>query len=213
MDRKITMLGTGHALVTKCYNTCFTITNGGNIFLVDAGGGNGILSQAEKAGIDFADIHQMFLTHAHTDHIIGVVWVVRKVVTMIEENKYHGSLDIYCHNEAASALTTICGALLAKKQLAHIGKDIFIRTVADGDTLSTGGMTLTFFDIKSTKLKQYGFRAVWDNGLALVCPGDEPLCEENYRYAQGADWLMHEAFCLASQADVFRPYENHHSAA
>ena len=40
---KITMLGTGHATVTKCYNTCFTISENGKHFLVDAGGGNGIL--------------------------------------------------------------------------------------------------------------------------------------------------------------------------
>ena len=26
---KLTMLGTGHATVTKCYNTCFALTEGG----------------------------------------------------------------------------------------------------------------------------------------------------------------------------------------
>ena len=35
---KITMLGTGHAVVTKCYNTCFTMEENGAYFLVDAGG-------------------------------------------------------------------------------------------------------------------------------------------------------------------------------
>ena len=35
---KLTMLGTGHATVTKCYNTCFALTEGGQHFLVDAGG-------------------------------------------------------------------------------------------------------------------------------------------------------------------------------
>ena len=42
---KITMLGTGHATVTNCYNTCFTISENNKHFLVDAGGGNGILKQ------------------------------------------------------------------------------------------------------------------------------------------------------------------------
>ena len=49
---KITMLGTGHATVTKCYNTCFTISENGKHFLVDAGGGNGILKQLEDANIN-----------------------------------------------------------------------------------------------------------------------------------------------------------------
>ena len=48
---ELTMLGTGNATVTRCYNTCFTIKTGKNILLVDAGGGNGILGQLEKAGI------------------------------------------------------------------------------------------------------------------------------------------------------------------
>ena len=43
---KLRMLGTGSAMVTKCYNTCFTISNNeeNEYFLVDAGGGNTILS-------------------------------------------------------------------------------------------------------------------------------------------------------------------------
>ena len=39
---KLIMLGSGHAMVTKCYNTCFAIQNESGIVLVDAGGGNGI---------------------------------------------------------------------------------------------------------------------------------------------------------------------------
>ena len=46
----ITMLGTGNALATRCYNTCFTLHDpSGEILLVDAGGGNGILTQLERA--------------------------------------------------------------------------------------------------------------------------------------------------------------------
>ena len=47
-EMKITMLGTGHATVTNCYNTCFTISENDKHFLVDAGGGNGILKQLEE---------------------------------------------------------------------------------------------------------------------------------------------------------------------
>ena len=46
----ITMLGTGNALATRCYNTCFTLHDpSGEVLLVDAGGGNGILTQLEQA--------------------------------------------------------------------------------------------------------------------------------------------------------------------
>ena len=39
---KITMLGTGNALVSSIYNTCFVRETDNPRLLVDAGGGNGI---------------------------------------------------------------------------------------------------------------------------------------------------------------------------
>ena len=40
---KLTILGTGNATVSECYNTCYAISDEGKHFLVDAGGGNRIL--------------------------------------------------------------------------------------------------------------------------------------------------------------------------
>ena len=40
----ITMLGTGDALATRCYSTCFTLHGKDGVVLVDAGGGNGIIT-------------------------------------------------------------------------------------------------------------------------------------------------------------------------
>ncbi len=44
---KLTILGTGNAAVTECYNTCFLLTEGPGHLLVDGGGGNGIFRQCE----------------------------------------------------------------------------------------------------------------------------------------------------------------------
>lgn len=38
MKPELIMLGTGNAMVTKCYNTCFALRNEEEYFLVDAGG-------------------------------------------------------------------------------------------------------------------------------------------------------------------------------
>ena len=78
MNDYITMLGTGNALATRCYNTCFTLHGEKGVLLVDAGGGNGILTQLEKAGIRREDISDLFVTHAHTDHLLGCVWITTK---------------------------------------------------------------------------------------------------------------------------------------
>ena len=37
---ELTMLGTGSALVTECYNTCFVLQEDQQYFMVDGGGGS-----------------------------------------------------------------------------------------------------------------------------------------------------------------------------
>lgn len=82
--------------------------------------------------------------------------------------------------------------------------------MADGEQAELLGHTVTFFDIHSTKMEQYGFTAEKD-GKKLTCLGDEPynpLCEG---YVKGSDWLLCEAFCLYGDREKFKPYEKHHS--
>ena len=49
------------------------------------------------------------------------------------------------------------------------------------------------------------------NGKKLTCCGDEPYAECERVYAENSEWLLHEAFCLYSERDIFDPYEKHHS--
>ena len=60
--------------------------------------------------------------------------------------------------------------------------------------------------------KSWSRKRTWRwSGRKLTCCGDEPYnsCEE--AYAKDSTWLLHEAFCLHGQADIFHPYEKHHS--
>ena len=49
---KLTMLGTGNAVVTECYNTCFVLEDDGQYLMVDGGGGSGVLTQLKHAGLN-----------------------------------------------------------------------------------------------------------------------------------------------------------------
>jgi len=210
---KITMLGTGHAVVTKCYNTCFTIEENGSYFLVDAGGGNGILKILEEEKISLLQIHDIFVSHAHTDHMLGVIWVLRLIGHMIVAGKYEGELRVYCHKELAAAIETICGFTLPKKVMEEFGGRIRFVSVGDRDIHHVLGKEVMFFDIHSKKEKQFGFVLSNEDGKKLIFCGDEPLNENVEELAKDADWMMHEAFCLYEERDVFKPYEKHHSTA
>lgn len=48
-------------------------------------------------------------------------------------------------------------------------------------------------------------------GQKFTCCGDEPYNDCEHVYAEKSTWLLHEAFCLHAQADIFSPYEKHHS--
>ena len=90
------VFGTGNATVTRYYNTCFAIKNPENqYFMVDTGGGNGILRILEDMQVSIPDIHHIFITHEHTDHLLGIVWMIRVIATRMKNGKYDGDLNIY----------------------------------------------------------------------------------------------------------------------
>ena len=65
--RQLILLGTGDAMATECYNTCFLVkTPEGEYFLTDAGGGSGILRQMKRARAEFEHLHYMFDKFEHT---------------------------------------------------------------------------------------------------------------------------------------------------
>ncbi len=208
---ELILLGTGNAMVTRCYNTCFALRQGEEFLLVDAGGGNGILRQMDDAGLSFAHLHHLFVTHAHTDHVLGVVWVVRAVAALCSKGRYQGTLTIWCHDAVLSILEPLCHALLPEKLARYIGTAIRFVPIVPGEILRCLSMELTVFDIFSTKAKQYGFRAVLPDGQVLVCLGDEPCHPDCRKLVRGCDWLLTEAFCLYDDRDRFHPYEKHHS--
>lgn len=213
---QITMLGTGNATVSQIYNTCFVLQTPSTLMLVDAGGGNGILAQLKKINVQISDIHHLFVTHAHTDHVLGVIWVIRMVAQC---KGYEGLLHVYGNDKVMKVIKTIIGMILAKKQLAKVAERVVFHQLEDGDCFEVGDMKLECFDIQSTKEKQFGFRAELpssdesDKPLVLACLGDEPYNEQNRRYIVGADWMMCEAFCLYADRDTFKPYEKCHSTA
>lgn len=216
ITNQITMLGTGNATVSQIYNTCFLLKTPSTLMLVDAGGGNGILSQLKKVNVLISDIHHLFVTHAHTDHVLGVIWVIRMVAQC---KGYEGLLHVYGNDKVMKVIKTIIDMILAKKQLAKVAERVAFHQLEDGDCFEVGDMKLECFDLQSTKEKQFGFRAELPSSdesgkpLVLACLGDEPYNEQNRRYIVGADWMMCEAFCLYADRDTFKPYEKCHSTA
>ncbi|MCR5265235.1 MAG: MBL fold metallo-hydrolase [Cyanobacteria bacterium RUI128] len=205
----VVMLGTGNALVTKCYNTCFVLKDNNEQMLVDGGGGNQILSRLDTANISYNDLHHIFVTHKHIDHILGIIWVIRMILQGCNGGKLNDSeYFVYGHEEVIRIIEDMSRTLIRDKEVKLIGRILHFIPVLDGEEKEIIGHKFKFFDIHSDKAKQFGFSI---DGGKLVCCGDEPLNETINAYTQNAGWLMLEAFCLESEADIFNPYEKKHS--
>ena len=124
---KITILGTGHGTAINCYNTCYTLENNNEYFLVDAGGGNGILKQLSDVNIEIEKIKAMFISHTHTDHIMGAVWIIRLVGRKYLVEDYNIPFYIYGNNEVIKAIKQMCEAVLPSKFNELIGNQIKLR--------------------------------------------------------------------------------------
>lgn len=208
---KLIVLGTGNASVTHCFNTCFALRHGEEYLLVDAGGGNGILAALEQQQIPLEQIHHIFVTHAHSDHILGMAWMIRMIGTKMNKGTYQGTLSIYCHKELEEAIKTIASLTVQAKICRHFDERIQFHVVEDGTVLDILGSRFTFLDIRSTKAKQTGFSCVTSNGIRVAFPGDEPCPDFLFDIFRDADWMFHEAFCLYEERSRFKPYEKHHS--
>lgn len=207
---KATFLGTGCAMVLKRYNTCFLLEEGENKLLVDAGGGNEVLVRLDKLGVSIQQIGGMFVTHSHSDHILGTPWVIRAVGTAIAEQGYTGTFTVAACKETLNHVRTICEMILGKKMTKYFDTQILFREVVDGEKLNLAGFSIQAFDIGSKKMKQFGFQLDLPDGEQVCFAGDEPVKPETERYAQGAKWLFSEAYCLYADRDIYLPYQRSH---
>lgn len=187
------------------------IEDEGQYFMVDGGGGSTVLHQLKHAGYDWMDMRHIFVTHKHVDHLMGIIWMVRMICWFMNHGDYEGETYIYSHKEVLNLIWDIAGKLLLAKETRFIDERLHLIEVHDGETMHIISHDITFFDIQSSKAQQYGFRMDLGNGKKLTCCGDEPYAECERVYAENSEWLLHEAFCLYSERDIFDPYEKHHS--
>lgn len=208
---KIIVLGTGTASVVENFNTCFLLEDSkGEYLLVDTGGGNGILKQLKRVNVDINKIHHIFISHKHIDHLYGMLWLYRFVDLSMQKGTYEGTLNIYCNDEVAEIIRNQVHTLLRKSQQQFIDKRIFIHAVDNHEKAKVLDYELEFLDIISKTDKQYGFKTTLNNGKTLAFLGDEPLDETLYEDVKSVDYLLHEAFCLETEAEKYKPREKNH---
>lgn len=121
-------------------------------------------------------------------------------------------INIYCNNVVCNSIKDTAKAVLPGYLIDSLFNVLNFVVLENGDKYSINGVLYEFFDIISKDMKQFGFRCLLDENK-FVFLGDEPLNESLYDLVKNADYVMHEAFCLESDANIFNPYEKNHSTA
>lgn len=209
-NREIIFLGTGAADVKKYFNSCFYIKENSAGLLVDAGGGNQILSQLEKAGIDLKEISHIYITHKHIDHLLGIFWILRFLGSKISKGGVE-KLTIYCSQNVAKIIKNISTQLLKKKINDLFDDKIIFEIIHDSKKIFLHNWEITCINMHSIKDEQYGFRLKFADGLVLTSFGDEPYNEKLLAYAENSDYIIHDAFCLERDSNLFKPHEINHA--
>lgn len=207
--KKMIFLGTGEAMAYKAFNTsiCF-IDECNDCFLIDAGGGNGIFHHLKKSEIDIQQIKNVFITHNHTDHILGFLWIIRKFAGIKDEFV----CDFYLPDSVHKDLMQLCNITISKGQLKKALEHINFHIVNNLDTVILGDIKITFFDTLYEKTTQFGCK-IETEGFEIGICGDVPLLKENFHVVENVDILVHEALCDSKNSEKHKVYKKGHSTA
>lgn len=208
----IKMLGTGHGATFDLYNTCFVIQNDEGFFLIDTGGGMEIMRRLALSNIKLEDIKNVFISHSHTDHILGLIWMFKKLYGKVVQGEIKENINIYCNDVVHEAIITVAPQVLSDRLWNTVASVVDFVVLENNDKYNINGIEYEFFDIIAKGTKQFGFECILDDNRFIFL-GDEPFNLSLSERIKGADYVTHEAFCLDKEASIFRPYEKNHSTA
>ena len=207
---KLIMLGTGNGGTLDLYNTCFVIQNDNGNFLVDTGGSIEIIRRLKQVNIDIKEIENIFISHSHTDHILGLIWMLKKIGIAVINEEIETKINIYCNDVVYEAIMEVSKHILPKKLASAAFSIVNFHVLNEEEEIQINEINYKFFDVKAKGTKQFGFECSIQ-GKRLVFLGDETLNSNLYERVKNADYVMHEAFCLDSEENIFHAYQKNHS--
>jgi len=191
---KVTLLGTGCPPPVMNRFGPSTLVEAGNEKLVfDAGRGN--LQRLVQAKVPLKDIHALFLTHLHSDHVVGIPdmlltgWLFGRREVPFRVWGPRGTKDMLTHLERAFEFDI--RMRLSDDRTSPQGIVIVAEDIQQGVVYERDGVKVTAFDVDHHPVKPaLGYRIDY-GGRSVVLSGDTKFSENLIHFAQGADVVIH----------------------
>jgi ribonuclease Z len=202
---RVTLLGTGAPPPRlDRFGPSTLIELGDEKFIVDAG--RGAMQRIYQLGIPFGDITGMFLTHHHSDHVVGFPdlwltgWIGRpwgKRNKPLHVWGPEGTRQMMEHLPQAFAVDI----RVRSRNYSPDGVKLVAEEIAEGVVFNRSGIKVSAFEVDhgGEELPAYGYRIDYQ-GRAAVLSGDTTFNENLIRHSQGVDLLVHEVTAAAGGA-------------
>jgi len=194
---RVTLLGTGTPFPSaERFGSAILVEVAGKRFLFDCGRGAAIrLTQSE---VDPKDIDGLFLTHLHSDHVVGIpdLWLSGWFLGRTKPLPIWGPPGT---RSMADHLVQAFGFDIRIRQaqpdpLPAKGVEIDAKEIEKGEIYNDGSTRVSAFLVDHGTVKPaFGYR-VDCAGHSVVISGDTKFCQNLVDFARGADCLIHAAW-------------------
>jgi ribonuclease Z len=192
---KVTLLGTGSPRPSlQRFGPSILVEAGTEKLLFDCG--RGATQRLYQLNIPFADVSALFLTHLHSDHIVGIpdfyltgwimgrnaplrIWGPAGTRQMMSHLQQAYEFDIHTRRDV-------------DEKLPADGAIVVAKDIDQGVVYQNGDLKVTAFAVDHGPVKPaFGYRIDFA-GHSAVLSGDTRYSENLIRFSQGTDVLIHE---------------------
>jgi ribonuclease Z len=205
-DFKVTLLGTGSpAPVMRRFGPGVLVQAGGKNLLIDCG--RGVTQRLFQAGLKLGAIDALFITHLHSDHVVGIpdLWLTGWLEAAYAQRKgpfrVHGPAGTKTLMDGLEKAyewdirTRIADQNLAAANVATVTTEFTTGVVYDQD-----GVKVTAFEVDHGDLIRpaVGFRVDY-GGRSVTVSGDTRFSENLIKHAAGSQLLIHQVAAVRDE--------------
>ena len=206
---RVTLLGTGspRPLMDR-FGPSILVEAGGEKLIFDVG--RGAMQRLFQLDVSYADVTGVFLTHLHSDHIVGLPdlwltgWIISNRTTPLSLWGPTGTRRMAANLERAFTFDRDIRVREGKVPVA--GGQIDAHDISQQVVFDRGGVKVTSFLVDHGMVRPaLGYR-VDAGSRSVVLSGDTRYSPNLIRHAKGVDLLIHEVG--AASAEELRRNEN-----